>query len=385
MNYIDPLVDFSKLAATASQLGQSEIHHQKDIKLAKELHNKSMDLSKKQHIRNIQMEKRIFLMETFTDVEQHFLQLNADLTASNRECENDMFDQCNQSLQTVLLGNCIMFSSLSTVIFQGFLCGTPALNPDLVACTDVDPNVFAFYSLSSAISFAFLFISIVLCVEVILISTEFMYIRADDYISVLTQAMKKTKDLMKSTNQRLAIVEDKLALEKCWSEHESAIHKQLDVQGEIIDSYLDPTKGLSYKAHQHSHTKKQPKGGNNFSKFWKLWCQKKQFYAVLFFYLGTGFMLLAIMIYMFVINSQTYLSWEGAVLSSIIIGIFLLLSLWLAIYLPFYDVGGSSRLLKKEEEEEANEEKGGGEEDEVVGDDNDEEEEEDDEEEEDES
>ena len=363
MNYIDPLVDFSKLAATASQLGQSEIHHRKDIKLVKELHQKSMDLSKEQHIRNIQMEKRIFLMETFTDVEQHFLQLNADLTASNRECENDMFDQCNQSLQTVLLGNCIMFSSLSTVIFQGFLCGTPALNPNLVACTDVDPNVFAFYSLVSAISFAFLFISIVLCVEVILISTEFMYLRAFMYISVLTEAMKTTKDLMQSTNQRLAIVEDKLALEKCWSEHETAIHKRLDEQGKIIDSYLDPTKeedtlreGKGNKVPQPYKKTKQQKAGNNFSTFWKKWCQNKQFYAVLFFYLGTGFMLLAVMIFMFVINSQTYLSWEGAILSSIIIGIFLLLSLWLAIYLPFYDQGGSSRLLKEEEEKDQAEE-----------------------------
>ena len=168
---------------------------------------------------------------------------------------------------------------------------------------------------------------------------------------------------MKSTNQRLAVVEDKLALDKCWREHEGAIHKQLDAQGEIIDSYLDPTKdrgygeGFMHKAQQQHSPKKQQKRkeGDGFSKFWKLWCQKKQFYAVLFFYLGTGFMLLAVMIFMFVINSQTYLSMEGAVLSAVIIGIFLLLSLWLAIYLPFYDAGGSSRLLKKEEEEEAKE------------------------------
>jgi hypothetical protein len=43
------------------------------------------------------------------------------LISSSKESESDMFDQRNQSFQTVILSASVMFSSLSTVIIQGLV------------------------------------------------------------------------------------------------------------------------------------------------------------------------------------------------------------------------------------------------------------------------
>lgn len=400
MNF-ESVVDLSNFASNVAQFTQSEIHHQNDLKLAKEMHEASIALARKQHKKDMQTEKRIYLMETFTDLEQHFQQLNADLMSSNRENESDMFDQCNQSLQTVLLGNCIMFASLSTVIFQGFICGTPDMNPDLVSCENVDGYVFISYSLSSALSFAFLFISIVLCIEVILLSTHFMYNRANDYINLLSNAMSKTRDMMikiryrqqeekmsakskdgsatssrkiSSSTQSFTTENEPVTsfarmteeeLHERWLKHEKDIQGSLQQRNEIIRDYLSPGHKIGDK-----------RKGATFQSFWVASCERKQYYAVFFFYLGTAFMLVAVMIYMYAIFHLTYLSLEGAVLAITILGAFLVVAMWLAVYLRFIDMGAKYRTVNdggKERGEEGNEHGvDGGEDEENVDDDEDE-------------
>ena len=423
MEYMDTALDVGNLASSVAQLAQSETHHRKELEMTKAMHEASMALAQKQHAKDMQTGKRIYLMETFTDLEQHFQQLNNDLMSSNRESESDMFDQCNQSLQTVLLGNCIMFGTLSTVIFQGFICGTPEMNSNLVACTEVDPYVFILYSSSSALSFAFLFLSIVLCVEVILLSTKFMYNRANDYIKLLRYAMHKTKEMMakiryrqqqqpptssermaasgrdvsgrweasgrdvsgrdsrdeatkmmasdmgrsslmkaldpvpssssslskKREGTRFATMNEE-ELNERWVTHEEELHTTLEQRNEIIKEYLTPGGKRPGRGARSSAS------AGAFSKFWSQTCESKQRYAVWFFYLGTACMLVAMIIFCWILNLQTYLSLSAAALCVAILGAFLAISLWLAIFLRFYDKGSHVELAGRGGAEEVEEE-----------------------------
>ena len=92
-----------------------------------------------------------------------------------------MFDQRNQSFQSIILSSSVMFASLSTVIIQGFL----------------PPNsseaIFVAYALTCSLSFAFLFLSVVLSIEVILRASSFMYHRARRHTLDLREAIRATK------------------------------------------------------------------------------------------------------------------------------------------------------------------------------------------------
>ena len=145
---METIFDVGKIALQAAGVALSEREHRQSMKLGKDLHDKSIKLASKLHNQSIQTEKRTYLMETFTDIEQHFQvrfylsyaqlrispilsflklilsppfyqQLNADLISSSKESERDMFDQRNQSFQTIILSASVMFGSLSTVIIQG--------------------------------------------------------------------------------------------------------------------------------------------------------------------------------------------------------------------------------------------------------------------------
>ena len=92
-----------------------------------------------------------------------------------------MFDQRNQSFQSIILSASVMFAALSTVIIQGFL--PPNANE----------FIYVSYALTCSLSFAFLFLSVVLSIEVILRASSFMYHRARRHTLDLKEAITKTK------------------------------------------------------------------------------------------------------------------------------------------------------------------------------------------------
>ena len=92
-----------------------------------------------------------------------------------------MFDQRNQSFQSIILASSVMFAALSTVIIQGFLP------------PDSSEFIFVAYALTCSLSFAFLFLSVVLSIEVILRASSFMYHRARQHTADLRDAIIRTK------------------------------------------------------------------------------------------------------------------------------------------------------------------------------------------------
>lgn len=155
------------------QLSQSRKHHEIEI-----------DLAIKQHNKNLVETKRVYLLELFTNLEQHFQQLNADLISSSKEAERDMFDQRNQNFQTIILASSVMFTALSTVIIDG---GLPSRTTE---------GLIVAFALTSALSFAFLFLSMVICMELVMRASSFMYRRARNHTEQLRQAIKDTKLMM---------------------------------------------------------------------------------------------------------------------------------------------------------------------------------------------
>lgn len=148
---------------------QSRKLHTAEISHSSEKHKEALSLATDHHTVDISNTQKTYLLELYYSLEQHFQQLNADLISNGRESERDMFDQRNQIMQTIILTSSVMFSSLSTVIVQGFI---PLKAPSAV---------FASFAFFFSISFVFLFVAIIVSLEVIKRSSEYMYKRSRNH------------------------------------------------------------------------------------------------------------------------------------------------------------------------------------------------------------
>jgi hypothetical protein len=59
--------------------------HQAKEKIERDYHAEEIKLMRKQHEKEENLAKRIYLVEKFTEIEQHFQQLNADLLTVSKE------------------------------------------------------------------------------------------------------------------------------------------------------------------------------------------------------------------------------------------------------------------------------------------------------------
>eukprot|EP01031_Cornospumella_fuschlensis_P037005 gene37005-44902_t len=162
----EALLECGGLLAAGYSIYQSTKLHSAELEKAQKRHKEAIELAIDQHKRNLTEEKRTFLLELFNNLEQHFQQLNADLIASGKESERDMFDQRNQSLQTLILASSVMFTGLITAI----------TNSSLPLPTSAFMSIS--FAVTTSMAFLFLFICIVVCIELIIRSSNFMYKRA---------------------------------------------------------------------------------------------------------------------------------------------------------------------------------------------------------------
>eukprot|EP00596_Hydrurales_sp_CCMP1899_P002271 CAMPEP_0119041198 /NCGR_PEP_ID=MMETSP1177-20130426/11384_1 /TAXON_ID=2985 /ORGANISM="Ochromonas sp, Strain CCMP1899" /LENGTH=507 /DNA_ID=CAMNT_0007007049 /DNA_START=70 /DNA_END=1593 /DNA_ORIENTATION=- len=394
------------LAATAINIIQSQSMHDHETAHAKKRHEESMALAQMQHEKDLKIAKQTYLMAAFTSLEQHFQQLNADLISSSKESESDMFDQRNQSFQTVILSASVMFSSLSTVIIQGFLP------------TNADEFLFVSYALTSALSFAFLFLSIVLCIEVILRASSFMYNRARKQTTQLREAIQKTKLMMKRIRgghypgETPVFLKGKGGRKNKETESKENRRKHLnkksnndynnddndDAYSRSNNGYMTDERSTNgtqkdrmnnyhpekspnkrrqiaemdeddlqqewerHEAEVHSYLEEREKINDqtsvlvsadanssrmSFEQFWRESCKFWADIAILFFYAGTANLLLAIMIYMWAEFFITYQSPVGAVIAVVFIGVSLVVGILLAIYLRQSDTYGKGSRKKR--------------------------------------
>ena len=219
---IEAVLDTTGVVASIYGYRKVNDYHQKELEKSKENHEKIMAEAKEKHNLSMINTKKTYLLELFYSLDQHFLQLNADLISSGKESERDMFDQRSQNFQTLILAASVMFSALATVISQGYLPYTidsktiPVADSYSVGnITDsiigrnhnatsvnyyrrmyVDPGIYSSYSLFCGLSFGALFLTVVISSEIIHLASEFMYRRDQRNSTTLRRALNETKKMM---------------------------------------------------------------------------------------------------------------------------------------------------------------------------------------------
>lgn len=218
--------DIASLMLGFYSIYQQKKLHDIELKLNKKHHIQSIEKSQELTERSLNEVKRFYLLELFNDLEQHFQQLNADLIASCKEAERDMFDQRNQSLQTIILSASVMFGALSTVIVNGTL--SEGTEQPVVWC----------FGVSSAVSFGALFTSIVLCIETVIRASLFMYRRAQIHTKQLQEAIDGTRQIMAKMRQKTEASFDTERLKKITSMNEEELENEWKSHEEQIHTYL---------------------------------------------------------------------------------------------------------------------------------------------------
>jgi hypothetical protein len=261
-----------------------------------------------------------------------------------------------------------MFSALSTVIIQG------PLN------TDSSSFLVISYSLACSLSFASLFITIVICIEIVMRASKFMYRKSKSDTKNLREAIQFTRDIIKAirhkefddqstpagpvysskrTNPAMTpftplassvrtnrtdetIVkfadmpnDDILAH---WEKHEKVVHGFLQKRERIIDKQL-PDIGSTTRRDQTENLM-------TFDSYWELKCRFWSDLATLTFYIGTLSLLVACMIFMWSEYDLTYSSKEAAILAVIIIGVSLIVGIALGVSLRFYQGNGKTSISR---------------------------------------
>jgi hypothetical protein len=301
--------------------------HRREIDFGQKIHLESTGKATEHHTEEVKITKQTYLINLLITLEQHFQQLNADLVGSTRESERDMFDQRNQQMQTIILASSVMFSALSTVIIQGYLPTDDSL-PTL-------QSYYILYSLSGSLSFAFLFLSITICIEIIMKSSKFMYRRSRDQAKNLADAINEAKDVItelkdtafsptsdttKSPRVFVASMNQE-QLNVGWERHEKKVQKLLKAREVIIENAVKQFINLE-----------EGKDPETFSVFWERNCRAWADLATLFFYLGTLCLLLAVMVFAGCAFYDTYSSIASMGVSIAIIGLAIVIAFALRCY-----------------------------------------------------
>jgi hypothetical protein len=265
------------------------------------LAKRSLNQSKTQHLANVDLSKRQHLMETFSELAQHFIQLDADLVNATRESERDVYDQRNQQLQALILSCTVMFAALSTIMVQGYLRGSSP-NPLVIS-----------FSLCNGLSFACLVGCLVLCIEILGLTSRFMICKASYQSQSLWDARENTKFIFEKLGAKdfnikpgkksdtgfknIARVGEE-DIERLWKELEAGSSRILNDRQKLIGRMVE---------------------SESFDNFWRNHCDRDRVHAVVLFYMGTIFMLFSIICYNI---SQFYIGYHsvaGACAGSIII------------------------------------------------------------------
>jgi hypothetical protein len=314
MNVLGDLASAEGLSILVSAFGlyQQNRLHKTELEKAWERHDHATKVSESLLSRSLTETKRYYLLELYNNLEQHFQQLNADLIASCKEAERDMFDQRNQSLQTIILSSSVMFGALSTAIVNGTLIeGSSSF-------------IVWGFGTCSALSFGALFLSIVLCIETVMRASLFMYKRAQLYTNLLQKAIEGTRDIMGDMRQHTEnaerirkiskMPEQELELE--FINHEKIIRRYLRHRENINtraawlrsgrvsanrvgEPPSSPTAGQSVKSNDSFRSEGSDEIQMTFNQFWETRCQWYASKAFGLFYFGTGALLITIAFYLY--------------------------------------------------------------------------------------
>mmetsp|Transcript_16060 Transcript_16060/g.22542 ORF Transcript_16060/g.22542 Transcript_16060/m.22542 type:complete len:524 (+) Transcript_16060:131-1702(+) len=156
----------------------------RSVKADKKRHAESVKLTGDLHKQTIKLEQKLHQVSLCAALEQHLQDITSDLIVAGKEADRDMWDQRNAQYQTLLLAATVMFAAGMAVIVEGEL-------PD-----DSNTVVIIGYSASVGMAFAFLFVSIILCIKTVVAMSRFMYRLTNKHQTVVTNLVLKATNVM---------------------------------------------------------------------------------------------------------------------------------------------------------------------------------------------
>jgi hypothetical protein len=337
------IYEYGGLLAAGYGLYQARKIHDTELEKSRQRHAEAIDLAKKQHENDMKTLKQTYLLELFNSLEQHFQQLNADLIASSRESERDMFDQRNQSFQTIILSSSVMFSALASMISQGNLP------------LDSGQVLLVAYSTTCSLSFSFLFLSIVFCIELVIRTSSFMYKRGRSHTRNLRKAINDTKGMMTelrgegkgsqsmnraaSSMARLGDAAERVqTMRRAISRMQpNEIEEEFERHEAEIRGYLKKREMLNDSAAVTSYRDEVTGVKRPFKHFWEESCETWWNLAILLFYGGSLNMLLALVIYIYAQFVLRYQSIIAAAIGIALLGLVLVLGIGTVIVMRHVD------------------------------------------------
>lgn len=164
-----------------------------------------------------------------------------------------------------------MFTATSTIVIQGNLS---------------DPNIHNAvkigYSVSNGLSFALLFVSFTICMEIINTCSKFMITKATRFSTALGEARHNTRnnfdDIIthKFVNPSTNLPISESEIDKWWHQIETETTRRLLLRRDLVTKFVNNI---------------------SFDNFWDSNCADKYHRAVNLFYFGTGLMLLSVVIF----------------------------------------------------------------------------------------
>lgn len=194
MDYIIHELTSPGVILGAANIAQNAVYHGRVKSLERTMHQDEINLMRQNQRDEMGYVKKTYIMSSIHDMERHFQQLNSDLLDGTKEFEKDMVDQRNLWSQTIILAATIMILATISVLVQGILPNKSSEHPpndDVVA-----NRLYFSYSVSNAGSMAFLFVTIVIYVEIVARISKFSIERASQHAKNLKTAMFETQSLL---------------------------------------------------------------------------------------------------------------------------------------------------------------------------------------------
>jgi hypothetical protein len=244
-----------------------------------------------------------------------------------------MFDQRNQQYSTILLATTIMLGALICCLAQGVLPNGSTL----------DTSIYSLYSIVTSLSVSFLFVCLVLCVEVMWRASEFMYKRSKHHTGYLAKAIKKTKDMMSALRGAKMIESEK---------HANTFHRTRYISkmndGDVEKEFVNYESEINYyhanreamiddSAYMVTADDGSVAESKSFEKFWHDSCSFYGNAAILTFYAGSAALFFANVTFMWATNLYTYKSLRSAKVSVTVVLSSLIVSMVLLIYMRYIE------------------------------------------------
>jgi len=298
---------------SSAALKSDRDHHVEALKLEKENHRREVEHSAAIHAKEVRTSKRLCIAERNTELKQHFQQLNADLINGNREAERDMYEQRNSQFQTIIVASTVMFGALCEVVIEGQLPQQLTEEYEILIMA------------TSGASFAFLFVCMVLCVQIILLSSKFMYIRASGHNRIVQELVVDSFSTLQKMNDHLRDLSDEsLDTEQMWLDHVARVDQYMkerqkfnerlfgemeegtDDHGVSLANWMstaDDSVGERDAARVTEALLGRPSAAssqtNSFEWFWDNHCKTHAWMALKMFYLGTVSLLISVALLVF--------------------------------------------------------------------------------------